>query len=254
MASTRRQDGHQREEDEEHYGDSQRDKQRLAALECHPGLGGDLCPKRSKFHRRALLLRLGRSEADEALSQVPLAGFGGRGARQAEEDVFEPLATRPKVAQLEISLGEPRGELRHQRGNGRHRNQVFAGRSFGDGSTEPNGELADREPRLRSETKLFRPALDLPLAPRGDDSAVVDDDDPVGQALYLVELMAREDHAHAVGPQAGDDVAHCDTTRRIDSGGWLVQEGNAGLSDECQGQREPLLFSARQAFVRRPSN
>src|ERR1039458_10261449 len=70
MASPRRQDGHQREEDEEHYGDSQRDKQRLAALECHPGLGGDLCPKRSKFHRRALLLRLGRSEADEALSQV----------------------------------------------------------------------------------------------------------------------------------------------------------------------------------------
>ena len=155
---------------------------------------------------------------------------------------------------MEIALGEPRGELRHQRGNGRRRHQVLAGRSFGDGSTEPSGELADREPRLRSETKLFRPALDLSLAPRGDDPAVVDDDDPVGQALHLVELVAREDDAHAVGAQAGDDVAHCDTTRRIDSGGRLVQEGDAGLSDECQRQREPLLFSARQALVRRPRN
>ena len=75
-------------------------------------------------------------------------------------------------------------------------------------SAEPSGEVADREPRFRSETKLLRPALDLPLAPRGDDPAVVDDDDPVGEALHLVELVAREDHAHAVGPQGGDDVAH----------------------------------------------
>ena len=35
-------------------------------------------------------------------------------------------------------------------------------------------------------------------------------------------------------------------------GGRLVQEGHAGLPDERQRQREPLLFAAGQALVRRP--
>src|SRR5208283_779731 len=83
---------------------------------------------------------------------------------------------------------------------------------------------------------------------------VVDDDYPVGEPLHLVELVTREDHAHAAGPQGDDDVAHRYAARRIHSCGRLVQEGHAGLPDECQRQREPLLFSARQALVRRSRN
>ena len=133
---------------------------------------------------------------------------------------------------MKITLSKPRSELRHQRRDRRRRHQVLAGRSFGDPSTEPSGEVADREPRFRGETKLLRPALELPLAPRGDDPAVVDDDYPVGEALHLVELVARDDDAHTVGPQSGDDVANRDAASRVYSGRRLVEKDHAGLADK----------------------
>ncbi len=139
-----------------------------------------------------------------------------------------------------------------ERGNRRGRYEVLTRWSFAHPSTEANGELVDGETGRRGEAKLFRLALELSLAPGSHDGAMVDDDDPVGQALHLVELMAREDHAHAVVAQAGDDVAHHYATRRVDAGGRLVQEGHAGLADERQRQREPLLFPTRESFVRCP--
>ncbi len=117
---------------------------------------------------------------------------------QPQEDVLEPLAAGPKVAQLKIMLGKPPGQRGHESRNGRCRDQVLARRTFGDRCAEPHGELAQGEPRFGSETELCGLTLDLSLAPRGDDLAVVDDDHPVGQAFYFVEFVAGEDHAHAV--------------------------------------------------------
>ena len=67
-------------------------------------------------------------------------------------------------------------------------------------SSESDGELTGFESRLGSESKFLRPALDLSLSARCDDPAVVDDDDPVGQALHLVEFVTRDDDAHPVVP------------------------------------------------------
>ena len=56
-------------------------------------------------------------------------------------------------------------------------------------------------PGCGGEAELLGLPLDLPLAAGGDHLAVVDDDDPVGEALNLVELVAGEKHAHAVRAQ-----------------------------------------------------
>ena len=153
---------------------------------------------------------------------------------------------------MEIMLGEPRRELGHERGHRRGRHEVLPRRPFAHAGTESNGELADGEPRRRGEAKLFRLSLELSLATGRHDRAMVDDDDPVGEALHLVELVARENHTHAGVAQAGDDIAHDYATRRVDPGGRLIQESHAGLADERERQREPLLFPTRESLVRCP--
>ena len=109
-------------------------------------------------------------------------------------------------------------------------------------------ERAGVEAGLGRETELFGPTLDLASAPGGDDLAMVDDDDPVGEALHLVELVAREDDADAVRAQAGNYIADRDAAGRVDSGRRLVEKDRTRLSDQRQGESEALLLAARESL------
>ena len=58
--------------------------------------------------------------------------------------------------------------------------------------------------------------------------------------------MGGQDHAHAVGSQRGHQIAHHHTPCGVDAGGGFVQKGHPGAAHQRQGQRQSLLFTARQ--------
>ena len=68
------------------------------------------------------------------------------------------------------------------------------------------------------------PALQLLGRARGDDQAVVDDHDLVGQFVGLVQVLGGEQQRRPVGHQRPDDVPHAQPRPRVQAGRRLVQE------------------------------
>ena len=77
---------------------------------------------------------------------------------------------------------------------------------------------------------------------RRDQPAAVDDQDAVGEPFRLLELVRRQQHAHALVAQLADDRADDQPPGGIDASGGLVEEGDLGAAHQRQRQREPLLL------------
>ena len=58
--------------------------------------------------------------------------------------------------------------------------------------------------------------------------------------------MGGEQDRNTFSPEIGDDPPDQLATRRVDPGGGFVEEGHLGSTDQRQGEREPLLLTARQ--------
>ena len=82
----------------------------------------------------------------------------------------------------------------------------------------------------------------------GDDLAVVDDPDPVGEQICLLEVLGREEDRDAVFPgEPGDLVPERAAALRVEPGGGLVEEEDPRAVDEREGQVEAALHAARVA-------
>ena len=83
-----------------------------------------------------------------------------------------------------------------------------------------------------------RPARDLSSAWRafGNDLAVVDDHDPVGQVVGLFEVLGGEQHVGAVGDELAHSFPEGDAASRVEPGGRLVEQQDAGTSDEARAE------------------
>jgi hypothetical protein len=76
----------------------------------------------------------------------------------------------------------------------------------------------------------------------GDDLAVVDDPDPVGQHVRLLEVLGGEEHGDPVVlGKAAHLLPECAPALRVEAGGRLVQEEDPGRVDERESQIEPAL-------------
>ena len=78
----------------------------------------------------------------------------------------------------------------------------------------------------------------------GDRAAVIDDDDPVGELVGLVEVLRGQQQGHAVGDQLADDVPHADAARRVQAGRRLVEEQHRRAHHEARRQVEPAAHPA----------
>src|SRR6266540_4526628 len=58
----------------------------------------------------------------------------------------------------------------------------------------------------------------------GDDPALVEDRDPVGELFGLVQVLRGEQHRRALPGELFDAVPHFDASLRVEPGGRLVQE------------------------------
>jgi hypothetical protein len=81
----------------------------------------------------------------------------------------------------------------------------------------------------------------------GDEPAVVDHDDALGELVGLVEIVGGEDDGGAVfGPQAADVLLQVGPVLRIQPGGRLVQEQQVGSVDQAHRNVQPAALSAGQ--------
>ena len=77
------------------------------------------------------------------------------------------------------------------------------------GTGREQRQVAGREADRHGEAHRARrvaAAADLVRCPLRDDPALVDDEDAVGQALRLVEVVGREEQRHAAADQPVDEV------------------------------------------------
>ena len=93
-------------------------------------------------------------------------------------------------------------------------------------------------------------AADLGLEPGrgalGDDPAVVDDSDPIGQRVRLLQVLRGEEHGHPlVMGQPRHLLPQRRAALRVEAGGRLVEEEDPRRVDERQCEIEASLHSAR---------
>ena len=99
--------------------------------------------------------------------------------------------------------------------------------------------------RLRLQDVAPDPRLELLGSPRGDDPAVVDDDDLVGKPVGLVQVLRRQQHRRASGHEGADHLPQLEPASRIQAGGRFVQVEKAGPPDEAGGEIQPAPHPAR---------
>ncbi len=80
----------------------------------------------------------------------------------------------------------------------------------------------------------------LGLGALGDDAAVADDDEVVGDDLDLVEQVRGEQHGGAAVGVVAQQVPHPPDAGRVEPVGRLVEDEHLGLADQGCGDPEAL--------------
>src|SRR6185312_4348420 len=81
--------------------------------------------------------------------------------------------------------------------------------------------------------------------PRGDDLAVVKDEDAGGARLGLAEDVGREED-RVVAPEVADEAADLADLVGVEPGGGLVEEEDRRAADEGVGEGDALAVALRQ--------
>ena len=77
-----------------------------------------------------------------------------------------------------------------------------------------------------------------------DDAALVEDDDPVGDAAGEIHLVRDDEHGHAFVGERLHDAQYLADRLRIERRGRLVEEHQRRLHGERAGDRDALLLAA----------
>jgi hypothetical protein len=105
---------------------------------------------------------------------------------------------------------------------------------MGDGGIG-EGDADDRPTQAR---------LELRGRAIGDDPALVDDRDAVGQPVRLLEVLGGEQQCAALGDELLDHMPQVAATRRVEPGRRLVEEEHGRAVDQRGGQVEPAPHAA----------
>jgi hypothetical protein len=81
--------------------------------------------------------------------------------------------------------------------------------------------------------------LELAGGALSDEVAVVDDGDPVGELVGLVQVLGGQQHRGPAGGQRPDDLPDLAAATRVQPGGRLVQEQQLGGDDDAGGDVQP---------------
>ena len=82
----------------------------------------------------------------------------------------------------------------------------------------------------------------------GDDLAVVDHRDAVGELVGLVEVLRAQQHGGAEAGERADDVPHLVARARVQAGRRLVEEHELGGHDDAGGEVQPPAHAAGEVL------
>ena len=174
----------------------------------------------------------------------------GRVPGQGEEHLVEARLAIGELAHLDAGVGE-RGERPVGVAGARRRGErggigleahclvervgedhLGVGPAPGVAQAHPQAPGADRR-------------LQLAARALGDHLPVVDDRDPIGQLVGLLQVLGREQHGGAGAHQRPHDVPHLVAAARVEPGGRLVEEEHARRGDDARGDVEAAAHAAR---------
>ena len=87
--------------------------------------------------------------------------------------------------------------------------------------------------------------LELVRGALGDEPAVVEHGDPVGELVGLLEVLRGEEDRHAARDELADDLPHRAPAARVQAGRRLVEEDDPRVADERHREVEPAPHAAR---------
>jgi hypothetical protein len=93
--------------------------------------------------------------------------------------------------------------------------------------------------------RAAHPVLELVGGAFADQPAVVDDGDPVGQPVGLLQVLGGEQHRGAALDQVADQPPEVAAAGRVQAGGRLVQQQHPGTAGQGGGQIQPPAHPAR---------
>ena len=96
-----------------------------------------------------------------------------------------------------------------------------------------------------ARTKVPAACQQLGLGALGDDPAVADHDQVVGDDLDLVQQVRGEQHGAALVGVAAEQVAHPADAGRVEAVGRLVEDQHLGVADQGGRDAEPLAHAER---------
>jgi hypothetical protein len=169
-----------------------------------------------------------------------------RAAGQGEEDVVEIGGVHGHVVDVGRRVAEP-VQQRPQPGRASvagylQRQRVMLAERGAEGSF---GRI---EARGVGEVEPDVSAWDAPLeffrASDSDHLAVVENGDPVGQFVRLVQLLRGQEDRDAACHEIADGLPHHAAAARVETGGRLVEKDDARVPDQGHREIEPALHAA----------
>jgi hypothetical protein len=144
--------------------------------------------------------------------------------------VVEPVEQGPQRPQAAIA-----GHLQGERLVVSRRRAEGPGRRF---QLVRVGELQPDVPAGDAALELLGGAL-------GDDPALIEDRDPVGELIGLVQVLGGEEDRYPVGGETADDLPHGTAATRVEPGGRLVEEDQARVADQGHREVQPAPHAPR---------
>ena len=87
-------------------------------------------------------------------------------------------------------------------------------------------------------------AFQLVGGPLGHQLPAIEHRDPVGKLVRLVQVLRGEQDRDAAGDEVADDLPHGVAAARVQAGGRLVEEDDAGVADQGHREVEPAPHAA----------
>src|SRR5262249_61290042 len=88
--------------------------------------------------------------------------------------------------------------------------------------------------------------LELLCGALRDDPTLIEDGEPVGELVGLLQILCGEEDGHAVGDEFPDDLPHGAAAARVEPRRGFVQESNLPLADQRPGKIQLAAAAARR--------
>ena len=100
---------------------------------------------------------------------------------------------------------------------------------------------------MQSRRSARTPARRLVERAVGEQAALADDDDALGQRLDVVHVVGREQHGHALlAVEPPHELAHGELRRRIEADRRLVEEQDRGIVQQGRGELRAHALAERE--------